>query len=122
MVVGRPRHCPIIIGKTQALAVVHGPPMLPVEAPAQPKTSTPPASQGLSTLGGWVLSRSVPNAKSHLVARIQTPSPSPHQHLSELPRPDRSHKSVLIIPDWTQWASSHRTPSHCQNSSRCGCI
>src|SRR5882724_10095188 len=68
------------------------------------------------------VSQSVPNAKSHLVARIQTPSPSPHQHLSEVPQPDRSHKSVLIIPDWTQWASSHRTPSHHQNSSQCGCI
>src|SRR5882724_951636 len=56
MVVGQPRHRPIIIGKTQALAVAHGPLTLPVEAPAQPKTSTPPASQGLSTLGGWVLS------------------------------------------------------------------
>src|SRR5882724_11176578 len=52
MVVSRPRHRPVIIGKTQALAVTHGPPTPPVEAPARPKTSTPPASQGLSTLGG----------------------------------------------------------------------
>src|SRR5882724_2801686 len=34
MVVSRPRHCPIIIGKTQALTVTHGPPMPPVVAPA----------------------------------------------------------------------------------------
>src|SRR5882724_12441660 len=68
---------------------------------------------------GYV-SRSVPNAKSHLVTRIQTPSLSPRRHLSEVPRPDRSHKSVLIISYWTQWASSHHTPSHRQNSSRCG--
>src|SRR5882724_9167689 len=66
------------------------------------------------------LSRSVPNAKSHLVAHIQTPSPSPHRHLSEVPRPVQSHKSVPIISDWTQWAPSHCTPSHHQNSSRCG--
>src|SRR5882724_596846 len=99
MVVSRPQHCPIIMGKTQALTVAHGPPTLPVVAPAQPKTSTPPASQGLSTLGGGgVLSQSVPNAKSHLVARIQTPSLSPHRHLSEVSRSDRSHKSVLIYP------------------------
>src|SRR5882724_4312604 len=49
MVVGQPRHCPVIIGKTQALAVAHRPLMPPVEAPAQPKTSTTPALQGLST-------------------------------------------------------------------------
>src|SRR5882724_13698840 len=72
MVVGQPRHRPIIIGKTQALAVAHGPPTPPVVAPARLKTSTPPASQGLSTLGGGELSQSVPNAKSHLVACIQT--------------------------------------------------
>src|SRR5882724_3321607 len=52
MVVGRPRHCPVIIGKTQVLAVAHGPPTPPVVAPARPRTSTPPALQGLSTLGG----------------------------------------------------------------------
>src|SRR5882724_3456200 len=52
MVVGRPRHHPVIIGKTQALAVAHGPLTPPVEAPARPKTSTPPALQGLGTLGG----------------------------------------------------------------------
>src|SRR5882724_1105498 len=69
-----------------------------------------------------LVSRSVPNAKSHLVAHTQTPSPSPLQHLSEVPRPDRSHKSVPIIPDWTQWASSHCTPSHRQNSSWCCCL
>ena len=34
MVVGRPRHLPVIMGKTQALAVAHGPPMPPVVAPA----------------------------------------------------------------------------------------
>ena len=52
IVVAWPRHRPVIIGKTQVLAVAHGPLMPPVEAPAQPKTSTPPALQGLSTLGG----------------------------------------------------------------------
>src|SRR5882724_10381867 len=52
MVVGRPQHHPIVIGKTQALAVAHGPPTPPVEGPVRPKTSTPTASQGLSTLGG----------------------------------------------------------------------
>src|SRR5882672_12080295 len=39
---------------------VHGPPGLPIEAP----TDSRPASQGLSTLGGGVLSRSVLRAKS----------------------------------------------------------
>src|SRR5882724_8536463 len=32
-----------------------------------------------------VMSQSVPNTKSHLVACIQTLSPSPHLHLSEVP-------------------------------------
>ena len=73
--------------------------------------------------GQWffLVSRSVPNAKSHLVAHIQTPSPSPRRHLSEVPQPDQSHKSVPIISNWTQWAPSHRTPSHHQNFSWCGC-
>ena len=52
MVVSWPRHCPVIIGKTQVLAVAHRPLTPSVEAPARPRTSTPPASQGLSTLGG----------------------------------------------------------------------
>src|SRR5882724_13025062 len=76
-------------------------------------------SRSLTHFAMVYLSRSVPNAKSHLVTRIQTPSPSPHRYLSEVPRPDRSHKSVPIKPDWSQWASSHRTPSHRQNSSQC---
>src|SRR5882724_3315950 len=73
----------------------------------------------LSRFMSVVLSRSVPNAKSHIVARIQTPSPSPRRHLSEVPRPDQSHKSVPIISNWTQWAPSHCTPSHPQNFSQC---
>src|SRR5882724_2021355 len=45
--VSRPRYQPAIIGTTQALIGVHGPPMLPVKRPVHLKTSRLPASQGL---------------------------------------------------------------------------
>ena len=54
ILVSWPQHQPIIIGRTQALVVTHGPLMLPVKVPVHLKTSKLPALQGLSTLGGTV--------------------------------------------------------------------
>src|SRR5882724_3871477 len=48
----------------------------------------------------WV-SRSVPNAKSTLVARIWALSASPHRPPSGLLRLVQPHGPVLITPDWT---------------------
>src|SRR5882724_109415 len=79
MVVGRPRHRAVIIWKTQALAVMHRPMSLPVEAPAQPKTSTTPALQGLSTLGGGCCHDLFPT-----LSPIYSPVFRPHQcHLTD---------------------------------------
>ena len=52
------------------------------------------------------LSRSVPNAKSTLVAHTWAPSPSPHQPPSGLLRLVEPHGPVLITPDWTHWTRS----------------
>src|SRR5882724_12774840 len=71
------------------------------------------------------LSRSVPNTKSTLVARIWAPSASPHRPPSRLLRLVQPHGPVPITPNWTHWMRSpnpqqtaHRiNPPHPQGDS-----
>src|SRR5882724_9250764 len=52
-----------------------------------------------SSHGMGVLSRFVPNAKSHLVTAIEAPLAASHRSPSGPPRPIRSLGSVAITPD-----------------------
>src|SRR5882724_6062822 len=54
----------------------------------------------------YSMSRSVPNAKSTLVAHTWAPSASPHRPPSGLLRLVQPHGPVLITPDWTHWTCS----------------
>ena len=53
-----------------------------------------------------MVSLSIPNAKSTLVAHTWAPSPSPHQPPSGLLRLVQPHGPVPITPDWTHWTRS----------------
>src|SRR5882724_10712395 len=105
VMVGRPRHQPAVIGRTQALTGAHGPTTLPA-IPERGIAGIQTCFAGAQHLGGGVLSRSVPNAKSTLVAHTWAPSPSPHRPPSGLLRPVQPHGPVLIMPDWTHWTRS----------------
>src|SRR5882724_3963687 len=61
------------------------------------------------------LSRSVPNAKSTLVAHTWAPSPSPHRPPSGLLQLVQPHGPVPITPDWTHWT---RSPNPQQTAHR----
>ena len=68
--VGQPQHQPTLIDVHQVPGGTHGPRTLLLECIEGVEVRCGIfASQGLSTLGG-VLSRSVPNSKSHLVTRV----------------------------------------------------
>ena len=71
IMVSRPQYRPTLIDVHQAPGGVHGPRALLSRCIEEGEVRCGiPSLQGLSTLGGGVLSQYVPNAKSHLVTHV----------------------------------------------------